>query len=32
MPDFPCLPADRKPGVDEIESPDYDQNHLMFLG
>jgi hypothetical protein len=29
LPDFPRLPADRKPGVDGIESPDYDQNHLM---
>jgi len=27
---FPRLPADRKPGVDGIESPDYDQSHLIF--
>ncbi|MGD9974245.1 MAG: hypothetical protein AB7S77_14385, partial [Desulfatirhabdiaceae bacterium] len=29
LPDFPCLPPGRKPGVDGIESPDYDQSHLM---
>jgi hypothetical protein len=28
LPDFTRLPADRKPGVDGIESPDYDRSHL----
>ena len=28
--DCPRIPADRKPGVDGIESPDYDQSHMIF--
>jgi len=30
LPDFPRLHPHGRPGVDGIESPDYDQSHLMF--
>jgi len=30
LPDCPCLPTDRKSGVDGIESLDFDQNNLTF--